>query len=91
MSVVVFVQYLFMLATMTVISRQVAHLVRDLHQLDSKVDFLIFVKAQEAAGKSPAEIVEAVKSISEKVRAEMAFAEIAREESKPWWRKIRRA
>lgn len=83
-----FIAFVVILINIMLLSYRLAKLHIDVHRLDAKLSFLTFVRSGYLQGKTDAEMRDMINKMSEEARAELAFAEIARRESKPWWRKV---
>lgn len=82
------VAYIVILLNVGLLSYRFGDVQVRLRQLDAKVSFLFFVHTQLLEGKDPEQIQRAILAMGREAQEAMEFAEIARRERRPWWRRL---
>lgn len=85
-----FIPYCILLLWFSLYSARVHDLHRYVIRVEAKLSFLAFVESMRLEGKTEGEIAAKLTELGQAAKADMKFAEIMREESKPWWRKLGR-
>lgn len=85
-----FIPYAVVLFNLGILSYQLGGLQARQRHLDGKVSYLVFIHAQLLEGKDPADILRDVMAVGREAKEAKEFAEIARRESRPWWRRVGR-